>query len=253
MGRRDMGGASGSGREGVAADDRGLRRGDDAGPPGSDRRDLAIGEDGRFLPELPRPSIGDRKGELVVVGLDLGRRGGLLGVRVQCSCGRPPHTIHVSNWRRGASTRCNDCAKRSAGKWRKDWFRYADVCPDDAHRRRLCNRISACINRCHNPNDRGYPNYGGRGIRVHEAWRNDRAAFLGYLVTLEGWNDPTLELDRADVNCGYEPGNLRFVTRRANRRNQRSVRDLQHRVSELEARLRHCTCGAAQSVHGGLD
>jgi hypothetical protein len=172
----------------------------------------------------------------------------LRGITVTCDCGGAPYEVAFSSLRKGASTRCNGCAKRASGQWIKNWFGYADVCPDDAHRRRLCNRISACLNRCHNPNDKGYPNYGGRGIRVWEPWRNGREgrrAFLAYLVTLPAWDVPAMELDRIDVDKGYEPGNLRFISKADNCRNKRSVRQLQERVQEFERRLRHCSCGAA--------
>jgi hypothetical protein len=237
-------------RPGQSRDDLAGGIGGDAGSRSASWPDLAVGADGRFLPEHPRPCVGDRHGELTVVGLELGPMGGLRAVRVACSCGAEPHCVAISNLRKGRSTRCNRCAKKAAGRWTKEWFRYADICPDDAHRRRLCNRISACINRCHNPNDGAYYNYGGRGIRVYEPWRSDRAAYLAHLVTLDGWDRPELELDRIDVNRGYEPGNLRFIGRRANRNNVRRVRDLQQRIDELEACLRHCKCGAAQSVYG---
>jgi hypothetical protein len=220
-----------------------------AGPSGVGRKHLATGESGRFLPEHPRPVVGDRFGELEVVGLDLGPREGLLYVRVRCSCGGGPHRVHISNLRRGASTRCNACAKQSANLWRKNWFKYEAVCPDPEHRRRLCNRISACYNRCHNPNDAGYRNYGARGIQVYGPWRTDRAAFLGYLVSLEGWDRSDLELDRIDNERGYEPGNLRFVSKRENRNNVRKVQALQQRIVELEERLRRCSCGAAKPFH----
>jgi len=165
-------------------------------------------------------------------------------VVVQCSCGAPPHMVQLYNLLKGASTRCNSCARKAAGFWRKDYFKYAEACPDDAHRRRLLNRLSACKNRCHNPKDRGYANYGGRGIKLYEPWRTDKAAFLRYVVTLDGWDQPNLDLDRIDVDKGYEPGNLRFVSRRENCNNKRSMRALQRRIDELEARLRHSGSGA---------
>jgi hypothetical protein len=114
----------------------------------------------------------------------------------------------------------------------------------------LLGRISAAINRCHNPNDTGYPNYGERGIPVHAPWREDRRQFLAYLAALPGWDDPLLEMDRRDVNRGYEPGNLRFITKQENRANQRTVLELQRRIADLEARLRLAERRAAESVHG---
>jgi hypothetical protein len=200
---------------------------------------------GRLKAHLPRPVEGQRFGQLVVSGFDLGPAGGVRAVRVRCDCGAPEHRVHISNLRNGYSRSCPKCAVKKSGAKRKEWFRYADVVPDDGHRRRLCNRISACVNRCHNPNDAGYRNYGGRGISVHAPWRADRAAFLAYLVTLDGWDQPALELDREDVNKGYEPGNLRFITKRENSKNKRKVGVLEARIAELEARLRSCKCGTA--------
>lgn len=117
-------------------------------------------------------------------------------------------------------------------------FGYAEIIPDEAHRERLLNRISAIYNRCHNPNDAGYHHYGGRGIWVYEPWLGNRAAFLAYLVTLDGWDQPHLQLDRIDNNRGYEPDNLRFVTPKQNVGNRRSVKSLQRRIQELEEEVR---------------
>lgn len=84
---------------------------------------------------------------------------------------------------------------------------------------------------------------------MFEPWRTDRAAFLRYLVSLEGWDVPEYDIDRRDNDRGYEPGNLRFVPRAVNQANKRSVAALHARVIELEARLRSCVCGAAEPLH----
>lgn len=206
--------------------------------------------EGRIGRKHPLPSPGDRFGELVVCRILFKPTGGVLAALVKCSCGAAPHRVSLSNLRRGATTRCPDCSRKQQKRTIKQWFGYESIVPDPEHRRRLCNRISACYNRCHNPNDAGYENYGGRGIAVWEPWREDRALFLAHLVGLDGWDNPALEMDRIDVNKGYEPGNLRFITKAENSRNKRSVKDLQRRIAELEARLRHCQCGTSQSVHG---
>jgi hypothetical protein len=150
---------------------------------------------------------------------------------------------------RGKSTRCNVCAKKQAGHWRKNYLGYADILVDDEARRRLLGRYSAARTRCECPTAKQYANYGGRGIQMFPEWMDDRAAFLRYVITLEGWDNPTLEMDRIDNDKGYEPDNLRFITKRQNMDNRRTVRDLQERIHQLEACLRHCTCGAAQSLH----
>jgi hypothetical protein len=211
---------------------------------------LEAGAATRYKRKHPLPCLGDRFGELTVVGFNKGPAGGISAlVLVQCSCGAAPHVVYDANLRKGLSTRCRACGKKRAGYHRKNFWTYADVVAEDKHRRRLLNRIAACFNRCHNPNDRGYKNYGGRGIHVYPEWRASRREFLRYLTTLDGWNIPALELDRKDTNKGYEPGNLRFTTRKINAGNRRKIQGMQQRIDELEARLRSCKCGAAPPVH----
>lgn len=216
----------------------------DPGSPAAGGRRVGFGSYGRFVAHLDRPRVGDRFGELVVLGLDLGPFGGIRSIRCRCSCGSES-AVHVSNLRRGASTRCNACAKRASGAYTKRYWKYAGIVPDDEHRRRLLNRLAAAIGRCHRPADRGYRSYGGRGIRVCDEWRVDRAAFLQHAVALPGWDDPRLEMDRVDVDGDYAPGNIRFVTRAENARNKRrvvdldaEVRDLRHRLGRAEESLR---------------
>ena len=230
-----------------------MRSGSNARPSDRNWVGLEIGADGRFLRTHAEPRPGDRFDELTVLGMEKVRRPGkgdaVSMVRVQCSCGAEPHLVYETNLRRGKSTRCNSCAKKKSGHWWKRYYAYADICPDEEHRRRLLNRVSSCIGRCHNKNLKTYANYGGRGIHVHEAWRKDRRAFLQYLLTLEGWDRPDLELDRIDVDKGYEPGNLRFITKAENAKNKRSVQAVQRRITELEARVRHLEQRAAESLH----
>ncbi len=246
-----MGDASRSDLQRSSTDYRRVRNRSNAGSFDQNKGNLVAGAGTRFKQTVADPSVGSRFGFLTVLGVEFRDQGAcrMRLVRVQCDCGAAPHSVYIHNLLKGKSTRCNVCAKKSAGFWRKDFYRYADACPDNEHRRRLLNRLSACKNRCHNPKDRGYPNYGGRGIHLHEPWRTDKAAFLRYVVTLDGWDQPHLELDRIDVNKGYEPGNLRFVTRQVNRYNQRKVQDLQRYIIELEARVRHLEQRLAQSVH----
>jgi hypothetical protein len=198
------------------------------------------------------PSVGDRFGELTVRGYQVGERGGVKAVVVECSCGPGLHEVSENNLRTGKSTRCNRCARTKSGVTRKKYAGYADIVPDDAHRERLLNRVSAIFSRCENPRNRNYAGYGGRGIRVHADWRSDggRRFFLAYLVSLPGWDDPSLDLDRIDNDRGYEPTNLRFVTQAVNARNKRQVSVLTERIRVLEACLRSCQCGAASAVHG---
>lgn len=224
----------------------GSRRGaPNAGSFSVNRRNKEAGAPTRFKRKHPVPSLGDRFSELTVVGYRIGNAGGIWQILVACSCGAAPHYVYQYNLFKGRSTRCNVCAKKQAGHWRKNFWAYADIVPEDTHRRRLLNRISACFNRCHNPKDRGFPNYGARGVFVCELWRKNRRAFLAHLVSLDGWRDPSCEMDRINVDGGYEPGNLRFVSRKVNQGNRRQIKTMQQRIDELEARLRSCQCATS--------
>lgn len=217
---------------------------------------LDAGTRTRYVRKHPLPSAGDRFGELTVVGVKREKRGACNFdmVIVQCSCGAEPHLVHDYNLRKGKSTRCNSCAKKKAGHQRKTFWKYAGVCPDDATRQRLLNRISAAKTRCHSANSRQYDTYGGRGIRICDEWLADKGSFLAYLITLPGHDNPEFDLDRIDVDRGYEPGNLRFIPAGENRGgNKRTVKSLQNKLDELRrenADLRHRLQRAEQLLHG---
>lgn len=152
----------------------------------------------------------------------------------RCSCGWEGFVAR-QNLLHGRSTRCNACAKIKASA--KRYWKYKDAMPDDTHRTRLLNRLSAAITRCHNPRNRVFPHYGGRGIQVHQLWREDRSAFLRYVQRLPGWDKPELDLDRTNNDKGYQPGNIRFATKSQNMGNKQSVLALRRRIRELEAEV----------------
>jgi hypothetical protein len=75
--------------------------------------------------------------------------------------------------------------------------------------------------RCHNPNHAEFHNYGGRGIKVCDEWRDDFLAFYEHI------GDPPTDkhtIDRIDFDGDYEPDNVRWATPKEQARNQRSNR-----------------------------
>ena len=79
--------------------------------------------------------------------------------------------------------------------------------------------------RCYNPNDKGYKNYGGRGIRVCKEWQDSFQAFYKYVSVLPHYGELGRSLDRIDNEGDYEPGNVRWATRHEQNTNKRTCKD----------------------------
>jgi hypothetical protein len=64
--------------------------------------------------------------------------------------------------------------------------------------------------RCVNPRNKAFKNYGARGISVCEKWRD---SFQSFLDDVGLRPDPKLTIDRINNDGNYEPGNVRWATR----------------------------------------
>lgn len=74
--------------------------------------------------------------------------------------------------------------------------------------------------RCNNTHRAKFAIYGGRGIRVCDEWSKSPAAFVEWALD-NGYSDG-LQIDRIDVDGGYNPDNCRWVTPQQNARNKRN-------------------------------
>lgn len=73
------------------------------------------------------------------------------------------------------------------------------------------------IDRCLNPKNKSYHNYGGRGILLTPEW----LVFEKFLADIGPKPEPRYQLERIDNEKGYYPGNVRWATPSENRCNQR--------------------------------
>ena len=133
------------------------------------------------------------------------KSGKIIGYLCECDCHNKTHKI-VSKYHllSGHSTSCGCTRGRKHGQ---------------AHTK-LYKTYYAMIKRCENKNYKQYKDYGGRGIKICEEWKNDFQSFYDWAVT-NGYKDG-LTLDRIDVNGDYKPDNCRWVTHLEQNLNKRN-------------------------------
>ena len=128
-----------------------------------------------------------------------------------CTCGNTK-LININNVERGAVKSCG-CLFREHPNHTKHGGRGT----------RLYNIWKTMRERCNTKTNKSYKYYGARGIKVCKEW-DDFAIFKEWATT-HGY-EPTLTIDRIDVDGNYEPDNCRWATYKAQSRNKRNNRKL---------------------------
>jgi hypothetical protein len=155
---------------------------------------------------------GDRFGKLVVVSEfpAANKRGHAVRmVEAVCDCGAR-REARVHNLVNGSTRSCG-CSQSSDGASRSR---------HGAAGSKLYGTWKSLRNRCFNPRNARYKDYGARGITVDERWA-EFPAFRDWALA-SGFK-PGLTVDRVDVDGPYAPENCRLVPMAAQARNRRDT------------------------------
>lgn len=126
----------------------------------------------------------------------------------QCDCGKT-RQVKSASLLSGESQSCG-CLQREVAC--EEQYRHGQA-------RTLLYRLWAqMIQRCHNPKNHAYKNYGGRGIHVCERWRR---SFLAFREDMGEKPSPAHTLERLDNKLGYSRENCTWALRSHQLRNTR--------------------------------
>lgn len=162
-----------------------------------------------------------------------------------CDCGSR-YRRRLDSIASGQSTQCRRCANIAVNAKRKR------SAPDPYKAERQAWR--SMKHRCANPHSSDYPYYGGRGICVCERWIN---SFADFLADVGPRPSPAHSIDRMNNDGNYEPGNVRWATKKQQMRNKRGLRLIEFRgetklISEWAEKLGRSDTAIRYRLNRGL-
>lgn len=164
------------------------------------------------LPHRVKDETGNIYGKLTVIAF-IGLRNNNARWFCRCECGNEVD-VRGAMLRYGSHQSCG-CTRHTAN----NLYHTAE------HR-----AWSGMVQRCTNPKNTRYSDWGGRGITVCQRWKN---SFLAFYEDMGPKPSPRHSIDRINNDGNYEPNNCRWATPRQQTLNSRHARYLTHNGETL--------------------
>lgn len=159
--------------------------------------------------------IGQSFGMLKVISEDPIRRNSKIHWYCRCDCGAIK-SIDGGSLRAGLSKSCG-CARAARNRTSS----LSQGMARQGQRPAEYQAWTNMIDRCENPNNPGFGNYGARGIRICHRWRN---SFQKFLLDMGKRPSNLHSIERENTNGDYTPENCRWAVKSDQMRNTRRSR-----------------------------